>query len=295
MKYIKCLILLLTLLFVTSCDNNSVSFGTVEYYPSFLWVKSNITPVEKTFEFNFSQDALQDSKSYAEFQFVDNNGNPISTSLMQVSDEEGELKDNKLRVSSNVKSKVLTFTFSPNASNGKHQGYLKLIGHNLDRIESQTLKPGDKIDVFQWTLHYDKAMNPLAKILLCIFIALVACLMLWFVIIRPSAYPHFGKFRKSILIKQNDIIVGQLNFAFTGARKVVFYDRKVQQSIWSRIFIGEIKTYVNPLFNTKLTFTPKRRNAAAFGTGYSVNPNPIPRSGVATINNQFEKITITLS
>lgn len=295
MKYIKCHILLLTLLFVTSCDNNSVSFGTVEYYPSFLWVKSNITPVEKTFEFNFSQDAQQDSKSYAEFQFVDNNGNPISTSLMQVSDEEGELKDNKLRVSSNVKSKVLTFVFSPNASYGKHQGYLKLIGHDLDRIESQPLKPGDKIDVFQWTLHYDKAMNPLAKILLCIFTAIVACLMLWFLVVRPSVYPHFGKFRKSILIKQNDVIVGQLNFAFTGARKVVFYDRKVQQSIWSRIFIGEIKTYVNPLFKTKLTFTPKRRNAAAFGTRYSVNPNPIPRSGIATINNQFEKISMTLS
>ena len=295
MKYIKCHILLWTLLFVTSCDNNSVSFGTVEYYPSFLWVKSSITPVEKTFEFNFSQDAQQDSKSYAEFQFVDNNGNPISTSLMQVSDEEGELKDNKLRVSSNVKSKVLTFAFSPNASNGKHQGYLKLIGHDLDRIESQPLKPGDKIDVFQWTLHYDKAMNPLAKILLCIFTAIVACLMLWFLVVRPSVYPHFGKFRKSILIQQNGVIVGQFNFAFTGARKVVFYDRKVQQSIWSRIFIGEIKTCVNPLFNTKLTFTPKGRNAAAFGTRYSVNPNPIPRSGIATINNQFAKISITLS
>lgn len=295
MKYFKPLIFILVLVILTSCDKNSVSFGTVEYYPSFLWVNSNITPVKKTFEFDFSLDAQHDSRSYAEFQFVDNNGNPISTNVMQVYDGEVQLKDNKLRIQSNIKSKVLAFTFSPNASNGKHQGYLRLVSHNLDRIESQTLRPGDKIDVFQWTLHYDKAMNPLAKILLCIFLAIAACLLFWFLILRPSLYPHFGKFKKSILIKQNDIIVGQLNYAFTGARKVVFYDRKVKQSIWSRIFIGEIKTYVNPLFKTKLTFSPKRRSAAAFGTGYTVNPNPIPRSGVATINNQFEKISITLS
>ena len=53
--YITAFILLACL---SSCTKGeSVSFGTVEYYPSFLWVDSNITPVKKTFDFDFSQDA----------------------------------------------------------------------------------------------------------------------------------------------------------------------------------------------------------------------------------------------
>lgn len=295
MKSIRCIILFLTVVFFVSCDNRTVSFGSVEYYPDFLWVNSKITPLEKEFEFAFSPDAQLDSESYAELQFVDNNGDPVSTDIMQVSDKEGALKDNKLRVSSNVDSKVLIFTFSPDASGGKYQGYLKLISHNLDRIDSIALNPGDNVDIFQWTLHFNKQMNPLKIALLCALIALGACFFLWFMVIRPMVYPHFGKFKKTILIKQNGIIVGQSNFVFTGARKVVFFDRKVQQSVWNRLFIGEIKTYVNPLFKTKLTFSPKGRNAVVSGAGYAVNPNPVPRSGVATINYNSEKVSITLN
>ena len=295
MKYLQSIICLLILVFFSSCENKSVSFGTVEFYPDFLWVNSNITPVKKTLEFDFSPDAKNDASSFAEFQIVDNDGKSIPTSEMQIKVDGVTAEHNILRVYSNTDSVKLEFTFSPDATTGKHQGYLKLINHKLDRLDSQQLSVDQKIDVLQWTLNYDKSMNPLAKIFLCIFIAIFTCLLFWFLILRPSLYPHFGTFRKSILIKQNDIIVGQMTFTFTGARKVVFYDRKVKQSIWSRIFIGEIKTYVNPLFKTKLTFSPKRRNAAAFGTGYTVNPNPIPRSGVATINNHFEKLSITLS
>ncbi|MCQ2258723.1 MAG: hypothetical protein MJZ41_12150 [Bacteroidaceae bacterium] len=288
-------ILLLLCIALVGCKDKSTDFGTVKYYPSFLWVSDSISPVVKTMDCDFSIDAQNDASSFAEFQFVDNYDKPIPTSEMQVKVDGVVAEHNIFRVYSKTDSVKLEFTFSPDAETGKHQGYLKLINHKLDRLDSQQLSVDQKVDVFQWTLDYDKSMNPLKKVLKWISITIVACLMFWFFIIRPSVYPHFGKFRKSILIKQNDIIVGQMTFAFTDARKVVFYDRKVKQSIWSRIFIGEIKTYVNPLFKTKLTFSPKRRNAAAFGTGYTVNPNPIPRSGVATINNHFEKLSITLS
>lgn len=294
MKILKNIIFIFATLLFASCEDSTVSFGKVEYYPRFLWVESNITPVKKTFEFDFSQDAQNDRTSYAELQFVDNDGRPISTDVMQVSDGGCTLPSNRMRVGSNVKSKELTFTFSPNAEDGKYQGYLRLVGHNLDRIDSQQLKPGVQVDVFQWTLYYDKIMNPLAKALVWIAIFIVACLLLWFMIIRPSLYPHFGTFRKSIMIKQEDAIVGQLNYAFNGARKVIFYDRKVKQSVWNRIFVGEVKTYVNPLFKSKLTFSPRGRNAIAFGAGYTSTPNPIPRSGVATIINVTEKLTIIL-
>lgn len=278
-----------------SCKDDSIDMGTVYYSPSFLWVEADTIPLKKTFQFDFSDDAKGEGTIFAEFEFVDNSGVPISTDEMIIYIDGKEQSNNRFRVNCNEDSKEISYIFTPSASEGKHQGYLRLVQHNLHRIDNQELSVSQQADLFQWTINYKKNMNPLAKILLCIFLAILVCLLFWFLVIRPSVYPHFGKFRKSVLIKQNDIIVGQLNFAFTGARKVVFYDRKVQQSIWSRIFIGEIKTYVNPLFKAKLTFTPKRRNATAFGMGYSVTPNPIPRSGVTTIINHFEKISITLS
>lgn len=279
---------------LTSCHDNSVSFGTVEYYPKFLWVDSNIDPVTKTFDFDFSQDAKNDESTFAEFQFVDNDGNPISTDVLHVYMDGEQLPNNKFRVKSDVTSKELRFEFTPDAKNGKHQGYLKLIDHRLDRLDSQELSKGQKVDAFQWTLEFEKSMNPLLKGIMWFFIILISCLLIWFIILRPIIYPHFGKFTKSILIKKNGQIVGQLNCAFKGSKKVVFYKQKIKQSFWNRIFTGEIKTLVNPNFNYKLTFTPKRRNAAAFGAGYSVSPNPIPQSGIATIKNIQDNLIITL-
>ena len=68
-------ILFLVILLLTSCKEKTISFGNVEYYPPFLWVDENITPVTKTFDFDFSEDAKADKSTFAEFQFVDNYGN----------------------------------------------------------------------------------------------------------------------------------------------------------------------------------------------------------------------------
>lgn len=283
------------LICLTSCKKDEcVSFGTVEYYPSFLWVDSNITPVTKTFDFDFSQDA-KDDNSFAEFQFVDNEGKPISTNVMQVTIEGKEIANNKFRINSDVSSTEFTFKFSPNAEKGKYQGYLKLVSHTLDRLDSQPLTSGQQVDAFQWTLNFDESMNPLAKLLMWIGIAILALLALWFFILRPILYPHFAKFTKSVLIEKDGKKIGQLNFAFKGARKVVFHNQKKKQSFWNRFFFGEIRTLVNSNFVSELTFVPRRNSANAHGIGYTIQPNPIPRSGIAKIFNPHEKITITLS
>lgn len=279
---------------MTSCKKDeSVSFGTVEYYPSFLWVDSNITPVTKTFDFDFSQDA-KDNNSFAEFQFVDNEGKPISPKTMQVTIDGKQIENNRFRINSDVTSKELTFTFSPEAEKGKHQGYLKLISHNLDRLDSQPLANNQQVDAFQWTLNYDKGINPLAKVLMWIGFLILVLLALWFFALRPILYPHFAKFTKSVLIEKDGKIVGQLNFAFKGARKVIFYNQKKKQSFWNKLFIGEIRTLVNPNFVSELTFVPRKKNANAHGVGYTIQPNPIPRSGIAKITYSQEKLIITL-
>lgn len=294
MRKLNQIIFFLIAILVSACSESSIDFGTVEYYPKFLWVDAKVVPVEKTLEFDFSQDAKNDKGCFAEFMFVDNEDRPISTKEMQVYVGGKPLAGNRLRVNSSVRSQKVTFVFTPQAESGKHQGYLRLINHKLDRLDSETLKAGQKQDVFQWTLNYDKQMNPLAKVLMWILIVVFILLLLWFVVIKPLKYPRFGKFTKSILLEKDGRLVGQMNVVFKGARRVVFSDRKIKQSFWNRLFTGEIRTVVNPLFVSRLTFIPKKKNAMCFGDGYYVNPNPIPRSGIANIENKQQKIKITI-
>ncbi len=295
MKCFQIFVLPTIVLFLASCSDDSISFGTVEYYPKFLWVDANITPVTKTIDFDFSADAKADSEVFAEFQFVDNNGNPIGSDIMQVEVDDKIMIDNTFRIDNNVQSKDLKFSFTPNkAKEGKHQGYLKLINHNLDRLDSQALTSGQRIDAFQWTLYFDKGMNPLAKLLIWILVFIAFVHIIWFIIIRPMLYPHFKKFTKSVLIEQNGKIIAQMNIAFKGARKVAFSDHNIRQSRIKRFYIGKTRTLINPCFKNSLTFVPRRKDAMGYGCGYAINPNPIPRSGVAEVNNTQQKLKITI-
>ncbi len=248
------IILLLLFLGLMSCkqEDKSLTFGTVEYYPSFLWVDSSVTTVTKTFDFDFSQDAKDDG-SYAEFQFVDNDGKPIPTTVMQVAIDGKEIENNRFRVESDVASKELTFTFSPEAEDGTHQGYLKLVAHRLDRLDSQPLEPAQQVDAFQWTLNYDKQMNPLAEVLMWLGIALVSALMLWFILVRGIVYDYI----KVGSIRITDSYYSQRRIK--GARQVVFTNKSVKQSALSRIFTGRIIYEVNPVWTTPVIFEPTSR------------------------------------
>lgn len=295
MKKIYTIFNIAFLLILCSCSSDkAVEFGTVSYYPKFLWVDEKLIPVEKTFDLDFSQDAKNDKNCFAEFQFVDNDDKPISTDVMRTYVSGIKLKDNMLRVTSDLHSQKVTFEFTPQAEGGEYQGYLRLVNHNLDRLDSEELKKGQKMNVLQWTIGYDKQINPLAKGLLWLLIIICACLLVWFCMLKPLVYPCFGKFKKTIMIEQDGKIVGQLSTNFKDARRVVFADKIVKQSFKSRLFTGKIKTVVNPLFSEKLTFLPKKKNAIIYGNGYIANPYIIPRNGMAAIVNHQKKLKITL-
>lgn len=294
MKTHTIILLLLIGLHLYSCSNDDIALGTVKYHSDFLWVDSNIVPIEKVFDFEFSQDAKNDKKSFAEFQFVDNEGVAIPTDVLAITVDGEKLKNNRLRISSNEHSKKIVFSFSPEAKAGKYQGYLALVNHNLDRVDNKVLTKGDIVNVFQWTLHFEKCLNPLAKFLIWLSLTIVSLLIIWFSILRPIIFPKFGTFRKSVLVQRNGIMVGQLNVNFKGAKKIVFSNNVIKQSKWNRLFTGEIRTVKNQEFEFPLTFVPHRNNAVVHGIGYTIKPNPIPRSGTATISNSKNNLIIII-
>ena len=75
---------------------------------------------------------------------------------------------------------------------------------------------------------------------------------------------------------------------------MVFTDKPIKQSLLSQIYQGKIKTLINPLFTDALTFVPQRKNAVAFGSGYTVKSNPIPKGGRSTIVYAPKKLEISL-
>ena len=253
---------------MTSCKKDeSISFGTVEYYPSFLWVDSKTKPVTKTLDFDFSQDAKNDN-SYAVLQFVDNEGKSISTEVMQVIIDDKEISNNQFRINSDVTSKELIFKFSTNAEEGKHQGYLRLINHSLDRLDSQPLTPNQQVDVFQWTLNYDKCMNPLLNVLLWIGGILLTLLLLWIFLIRKIVYDY---------IKVGSIRITEPYFSqrrIKGARQVVFINKKTKQGRLNRLFTGKIIYEINPVWTTPVVFEAASKGEVKMKSNekYTINP-----------------------
>ena len=259
MKRQNIILVSLFLICLISCDKNGgISFGTAEYYPSFLWVDENSTPVTKTFDFEFSEDAQNDHSCFAEFQFVDQDGKPISTAVMQVSIDGGKIKNNRFRINSDVKSKEISFMFSPNAEEGKHQGYLKLVGHNLERLNEQPLSPSQHVNAFKWTLNYDKVMNPLAIVLICIGLGILVLLLLWFIFIKPLLFPKIRVNR--IEISSNNYF---LNKRINGFRMVVITNKYKQQSWTQKVFTGKILYIKDSIWTSSWELSPKGRKKAS--------------------------------
>lgn len=266
--------------------------GKVTYYPKFLWSEEKKLPLTDTLHLNFNKDAKM-NQGFAEFEIVDNDGKTIDD--LQVFIDGNKITSNRFIVNCTDDNVVLTFQYDTSAKSGKHQGYLKLVNHNLDQDGDTWLKPSQQNNSLHWQIQYEKKMNPLAKCLMWIGIFIVVSLLIWFVFIKPIKYPTFKMYRKSFLVKQNGNIVYNKTCQFRGARMVVFAAQKEKQSFLNRIFTGRIDTYVSPIFTQKIMFLPKKQGKYGFvrAIGYTIIPNPIPRSGNATIKGNNIEITLS--
>lgn len=279
--------------FVVFSPTGRQKMGKVSHYDDFLFVRGKILPINHAIEFSFNDDAKADKTTFAEFAFVDNDGHAISPKDMIVSVDGEKLNNNRFRITPSHEKVNIEISFPSGAKKGKHQGYLRLIKHNLHRLNSNECV-GQTSDAFQWTVYNSKTMNPLAKALMWLVILVASALLLWFIVIKPIKYPRFSKFRKMVLVKKNGVVVAQFTCNFKGAKRVIFATGKQHQSMLNRLFTGRIDTIVNPNFEDPITFLPRKKKAMAKGKGYLFNPNPIPQSGVAEISAPAKKLIINL-
>lgn len=145
-------------------------------------------------------------------------------------------------------------------------------------------------------VHCDN-LTPWAKIGISIAAIIILLLLGWFLLIKPIKYRTFKTLRKQMLLQKNGKILEQKNLIFTGARQVVISNQIVKQSFLNRLFTGKIVTYISNEVTSPLTFLPMRNRKDAFvrNLGWTIEPNPIPKSGVAQLKNQELGIQITLN
>lgn len=271
-KTILTIISVLCFCMLTSCEDDSIKMGTVYYYPAFWPTKADTTFLTKTFDFDFNEDAKSENGIFAEFKFVDNEGKSIGPDIMEVYIDGQKLPNNTFRIDNTTESKEIKFRFTPKAESGKHQGYLKLVNHNLDRIDNQLLNKGQQTEVFQWTINFEKKMNPLAKCLMWLAIGIIIGLAIWFVFLKSYYYPRIKLGHIQFDCKEKGYYD---NKRINGARTIVVSAEKGKQGWINKLFTGKVVFIASPIWTNTWEMTPKDKGRAlkvSLKGKYSVSP-----------------------
>lgn len=294
---IHILLISAALICLTSCKKNYQSveeLGTVEYYPKFLWKGEGITYVERTLTMNWNSDAKADPNCYAEYAFVDLVQNVIPTSVLEVIIDGKESDNNKFKVSSKQDQVSFKFRFKPGTKEGKHQGYLMLVNHNIHRQSGNDVKDQGNVAALQWQIKYEEGWNPLAKCLFGLGLIILVGLILWFTILQCNFYPRFRAINKTVIIPNQAPIIVRCK----GYREIVLSNTGKKQGVWDKLIKGPILYKVSPAFDEPIRFKPthKGKKILVVGTNsYKCIPNPIDGNRPAVLENISNKQKITIN
>ena len=218
--------------------------GKATWYDSFLfWGAGDPDTLYVDLKAAFNEEARKDG-SVVQLQIKDEEegkdfrlfykGQPLSGNLIT------------LNANDNIPS-VLSVVFNPDAKEGKRYFRIKATAkQELDNINDQP------VGQYELTLRsqYGVNWNPLKTILMWLGLFILSALLLWFLLLKHLVYPIIGV--KSIQI--NEPYFAKINVK--GKRRVVFTNKKTEQSLINRIFTGEILYKKNDVWTSPLAFEP---------------------------------------
>jgi len=261
-KYYHFVIIFVSAVFLTSCNNDGKGLGTMEfgesvYYEPFLWVKSDTTILTKKLKFEFSNYAVQ-QRSYLELRFTDSEKHNIANNLIAVYDNGKLVKNGIVRVKaeSTTVIKEIGIQFLPKMDAGDLHGYMVVEKSDLDRIDNfnkSQINSDNRIK--EWSANYEKDWNPLVLGLFWLLVVILGLLLIWFLIFRNQVYPKMKKGKIQILSPY----FGGLNI--TGNTKLVIFTKSAKkQSGWNKLFTGKVQYEVNPVYENDIILRPGRGN-----------------------------------
>lgn len=286
---------------MTSCSGGSsieqVSLGTATYHDSFLWSDADTTFLDKTLTVNFNQDAIARDAA-ADLVFTDNFGKRISTSELQIVFEGKTSPNNAIRVAprgEETRDFNIRFRFLPSAESGKHQGFIILRSHGIKAANNVEIN-GDT-QVVQWTIYFEKQMNPLKKGLIIFAIVLLAFIGAARLILHRKTFGSTAKKSITATDASGVILFGPKTLRFKGCSEVIFSDRPMKQGALDIFFRGKTLTIVSPAFDTPLRLSPcKKKEIKVSAGGCSLSRTKMKYSDFPLMaTSSSTKTTITFS
>lgn len=216
--------------------------GKASWYDSFLfWGASDPDTLSVDLKALFNDEAKKDG-SAVELMITDLDGGKD----FQLFYNGQPLNNGKIILRSNDNTpSILSVVYIPTAKEGKRYLDVKATAkQELDNINDQP------VEQYQLTLRskYVVNWNPLKTILMWLGIIILAALLLWFLLVKHFIYPTI----KVKTIQINDPYFSKINVK--GKRRVVFTNKKTEQSLLNRIFTGKILYKKHDVWTSPLTF-----------------------------------------
>ena len=264
--------------------------GKATWYDSFLfWRASDPDTLSVDLKTFFNNEAKKDG-AIVELRVEDPDGGKD----FQLFFNNKPVDNGKITINGkDITRSILSIVFNPNAKEGKRYLDIKASSqHELDNINDQPVQQ------YQLTLRskYIINWNPLQTILMWLGILILAALLLWFLLVKHFVYPTI----KVKTIQINDPYFSKVNVK--GKRRVVFTNKKMEQSLFSRIFTGEVLYKKHDIWTSPLAFEAgaKRKTLRVLRTkDYAFDPYTsmlkAPNDYVVENTNDNTKIKISIN
>ena len=222
--------------------SEETDLGKATWYDSFLfWGASNPDTLSVDLKTAFNDEAKKDG-SAVELQITDPDGGKDFQLFYN-----NQLVDNgKIILNSKTNApSILSIVYNSNAKEGKRYLSVKAVAkQELDNINDQPVEQY----LLSLRSKYEVNWNPLKTILMWLCILILAALLLWFLLVKHFIYPSISV----RTIQVNDPYFSKVNVK--GKRRVVFTNKKMEQSLLSRLFTGEILYKKHEIWTAPLAF-----------------------------------------
>lgn len=295
------IVFILVSVFFISCnkanDEKVVVWGKTNTYSPFLWKKQVPDTLKQTLCFDFNDDAMKymsEPLLLGVFKKdADGELRRVETDEMQLFVNGQAVEGNVIRVDASQKEIEAGVVFNPDAENKMHYWYIKPIYNaGLDRINDINTNDEDEA-VMEIRLRKRHVMNPLAEGLMWFGIMVLAALILWFVVFKRLFFPVFRVTR--LQLTGPEPYLSQLKLK--GCRQCILSANPKKQSLLNKVFVGEIKYEVNPLWTAPVVVEPRDKKSVRIRPDkntYSTDANLLKANEDHVIVNEMTKAKTTV-
>lgn len=230
--------------------------GSTEWYDAFLfWKEKEQDTLKIDLMARFNDEARKDGSAVTlKISNRENendytllfNGDPIKNGLITINAKEQEGKAE------------LSVVFDKDAQNGKRYFDIEIADRkNLESVN------GAPVGEYAVSLRskYDVVWNPLKTILMWLCITILTLLVLWFIVLKNIIYSYTKIGR--IIVKSPYYT----SLKIKGARKIIFSNKPVKQSVFNRFFTGRIANNVNECWTQNLVLEPSKNKTLRISEG----------------------------